>query len=294
MKAIILCADDYAYTPAISKAILELIQKNRISATSCMTTTAYWPKAALDLKPYCETIDIGLHLTLTQERAPFIPDSIISPSTSRSTYPHLFFSLHKLLIKSHIRLLKPSEIKAEINRQLDAFEGELGQTPDFIDGHQHVHQLPVIRDMVKDIYNERIRPANKQTYVRLARQKQNFATPKNIILIFTGALAFEKLMIRNNIPYPQEFSGLYNFNTKKNYEQTITNYIKKATHGSLIMSHPGLCTPGTGYSDKISRNRQQEFDYFNSESFLCFLKKHDIILTRYRDLRAETECNKLN
>ncbi|MEQ1767208.1 MAG: ChbG/HpnK family deacetylase, partial [Methylotenera sp.] len=35
MKSVIICADDFAQSSAIDEAIIQLIQKNRLTATSC-------------------------------------------------------------------------------------------------------------------------------------------------------------------------------------------------------------------------------------------------------------------
>ena len=44
------------------------------------------------------------------------------------------------------RKLPLAEIRAEIDRQLDSFETVMGRRPDYVDGHQHVHGLPGVRD----------------------------------------------------------------------------------------------------------------------------------------------------
>ena len=43
---IILCADDYALTEGVSRAIGELAAAQRLSATSVLVTSAHWPAAA--------------------------------------------------------------------------------------------------------------------------------------------------------------------------------------------------------------------------------------------------------
>ena len=47
---IILCADDYAMTEGISRAIGELAAAKRLSATSVMVNTPHWPAAAPRLR----------------------------------------------------------------------------------------------------------------------------------------------------------------------------------------------------------------------------------------------------
>ncbi|MDP3303450.1 MAG: ChbG/HpnK family deacetylase, partial [Methylotenera sp.] len=46
MKSLIVCADDYAQSPAIDAGIIQLIQQNRISAASCMVLSPRWAEAA--------------------------------------------------------------------------------------------------------------------------------------------------------------------------------------------------------------------------------------------------------
>lgn len=69
-----------------------------------------------------------------------------------------------------MRRLAAVDIRAEIRAQLDTFEQMLGHGPAFVDGHQHVHQLPVVRhellDELRSRYRDRLpwlrstRPAN--------------------------------------------------------------------------------------------------------------------------------------
>ena len=48
-----------------------------------------------------------------------------------------------------------AEIRAEIERQLDTFEKHLGFPPDHIDGHEHVHVLPGIRQSLFEVVSRR-------------------------------------------------------------------------------------------------------------------------------------------
>lgn len=75
----------------------------------------------------CQT-EIGLHLDLTQ-------------------YPLLLQPqpLGPLILRSWLRTLDRTSIRSEIRAQLDAFEQHTGRPPAYVDGHQHVHQFPVVR-----------------------------------------------------------------------------------------------------------------------------------------------------
>ena len=64
-NGVFLCADDFAMTNGVSRAIVELADAGRISATSAMTTSAHWPAHATWLARVRGTIATGLHLNLT-------------------------------------------------------------------------------------------------------------------------------------------------------------------------------------------------------------------------------------
>ncbi len=48
-----------------------------------------------------------------------------------------------------------AELRAEIARQFVAFEIVHGEIPSFVDGHQHVHVLPVVRLALLAVLTER-------------------------------------------------------------------------------------------------------------------------------------------
>src|SRR5215475_14231459 len=64
-RMIILCADDYALTEGISRAIGELAAAKRLSATSVLVTSAHWPASAPRLCAHRGHLSVGLHLNLT-------------------------------------------------------------------------------------------------------------------------------------------------------------------------------------------------------------------------------------
>ena len=58
--AIVLCADDYALTAPVSRAILTLAETGRISALSCMTASPHWPEHGPWLAGVKDKVDVGL------------------------------------------------------------------------------------------------------------------------------------------------------------------------------------------------------------------------------------------
>ena len=147
--AITLCADDYGLAPGLGIAIRALIEQCRLQATGCMTGSAFWPGEAALLKPLEGRAQFGVHLTLT-DHAPLgampslAPDGRLPP-------------IGAMVKRAVLHRLDKAEIAAELERQVDAFEAHMGRPPDFLDGHLHVHQLPVVRDAVVDLWRRRLK-----------------------------------------------------------------------------------------------------------------------------------------
>jgi hypothetical protein len=142
-RRIWLCADDYGLSPGVNRAIVDLIGRGRLNATSVMVVGPSVGrdeigalKAAVASSPRCA---IGLHVTLT---APFRP-------LTMHFWPldgGMFLALPKLLRAGLLRRLDHEIIQAELMVQLAAFSEMFGRPPDFVDGHQHAQLFPGVRD----------------------------------------------------------------------------------------------------------------------------------------------------
>lgn len=248
MKHFILCADDYGQNPAISQAIIHLVEKKRLSAVSCMTNFAHWSQHARDLVPYESKVQIGLHFNLTD-----------GPSLSGQIQMN---TLGKLLLNCYLRRVDKQAIAAELNAQIDAFVAGMGRLPDFVDGHQHVHQFPVIRDVLLAVYEKRLR--GQGTYIRCVYDPKAFfryqapAYLKRVIIQLTGARALKRELIKRQIPHNTSFSGIYDFAEGENYALIFPQFMAEIAEGGLIMCHPGL---GGEEGDSIYRARRYEYEY---------------------------------
>ena len=126
---LILCADDYALTEGISRAVGELAAARRLSATSVMVTTPHWRAAAARLRVHRGRLAIGLHLNMTLG-SPLAPMPRLAP---KGTFPQR----NRLIAQALLGIANFDEIAGEIERQLGAFETGMGFPPDHIDGHEH-------------------------------------------------------------------------------------------------------------------------------------------------------------
>lgn len=267
MKKIILCADDYGQNEGISQGILQLLAAKRLSATSCLVNHPNWPTFASWLKPFFAKADIGLHLNLTHGQS----FTEIPGLTIHRQFP----SINRILVATYLRRVTVSAIKKELNAQLDSFEQAFGSTPDFLDGHQHVHHLPVVRQAVAEIWQERLQ--EKKLYFRSVwhMKGQCKSALKAFIIRHSGAATFDRWLKANHIAHNTSFSGVYEFAHAANFPSYMAQFLKSSQTGGLIMCHPGLSPPET---DPIATARLQELQFLLSQNFVALCERLEIVL----------------
>ncbi len=276
MKKVVLCADDYGQNEAISQAIIALIAKNHLSATSCMTNAPDWPMHAQWLVPFKQQVDVGLHFNLTEG----------SPVSAKLMRSHGFLSLSSLLLKAYSRRLDTVAIEAELHAQLDRFVQAVGQLPHFIDGHQHIHQLPQIRHVLFKVYEERLKHQGG-CYLRCVYEPQFSAVRqrresyvKRLILQKLGAKNFFYEVVEQHIPHNSSFAGVYRFVNAKQYAELFPYFLAGIQSGGIIMCHPGLMSQHS--NDAIAQARGFEFEYLTSDRFTEDCMAQGVELARFK------------
>ena len=141
-RTLTLCADDFGLTTGISSGITDLARANRLSWVSCLTNGADWPAGAAMAADWPASVELGLHINLTEGRP-------LSPALAKS-WPQ-FPALHVLMARAHLGRLPGFALRLEIEAQLAAFRAAVGSVPRFLDGHQHVHHLPGVRELVLEL-----------------------------------------------------------------------------------------------------------------------------------------------
>ncbi|MCY4328745.1 MAG: ChbG/HpnK family deacetylase [Endozoicomonadaceae bacterium] len=275
-KHIILCADDFALLPSISTGITALANKQRISATSCITTTPHWENDAQMLNPLWHKIDIGLHINFTDGKA-----LVVNPFATTQT---TFCCLEKVLLRALTWRTDKQALRREINAQLDAFVDMTGHLPDFIDGHQHVHHLPAVAEVIQEIYTQRLNKSNcyiRSVYPFVAYTSSVFSKQriKEAVITYTGAKKMRTSIKRNNIPSPRCFAGIYDFCQVDHFPEIMTFWLKNVPDSTLIMCHPGH--PAADNQDILSNSRHKELLWLESEALANILYQLKIVLSRF-------------
>ncbi len=196
-RAIIINVDDLGLSRAVNNAVINLAERGLVGASSYMVGGDI---SAHDIAKLAELkVDVGLHLDLTG----------IFPSSLQS-------SLNALIITSYLRRLDASKLSIIIEQQLDAFEDKFERAPVFIDGHQHIHQFPIIRHcLVNTLINRYGNDASAKISARVTDPLTNDL--KSQIIYRLGGQAWRNLCADNNIYTNDKFGGVYGFDA--NVEQ---------------------------------------------------------------------------
>ncbi len=282
-KQLIVCADDYAQNKSISEGIVRLAEQRRINAVSCMVNSQSWHEFNSSLHALEPTTFIGLHLNFTHGEA--------LSSAWKKHYSTQFSDLPTLVKSAYRNRLNAEVVTAEMNAQIEAFTQSMNAYPDFIDGHQHIHQLPIIREAL--LANTYCHPREggdpslmqyedsaehgspplrgRQFTIRKTSNgwRDLFSTdgfPKRQMIALLGGIAFQHHLTQQSIPCNASFSGIYNFKHAANYRHYFKQFLTHSQDGGLIMCHPG--NPSDDVSDPLHQCRHQELDYFLSDDYL--------------------------
>ncbi|WP_367066418.1 ChbG/HpnK family deacetylase [Oryzisolibacter sp. LB2S] len=255
-RGLILCADDYALHPLVDEAVLRLAEAGRLSATSCMTTAPGWRAAAPRLLPLRARLQLGLHFNLTESHGGACEARALGP----------------LLAAAYLRRLAPARVQDAWRAQLDAFEDAIGAPPDYVDGHQHVHQLPGVRAAMLAELRRRYGAQNLPWVRSTAPAGALWRDPKAGVIALLGGWTTTRRLRRAGLAMNQGFGGVYGFDapSPEAYGAHMRAWLAQMGEGGLIMCHPASAEVE---GDAIGRQRPVEFAYLMSDAFAQDLRQ---------------------
>ncbi|EIM25525.1 ChbG/HpnK family deacetylase [Microvirga lotononidis] len=274
-RSVILCADDFGIADGVSRGIVELAGMGRLSATGAMTNMPGWRRAAASLTPLRDRMAVGLHLNLTTG-SPLGPMLLLAPSGG-------FPSLKELLPKALKRRLPAAEIAAEIGRQLDAFEEVFGAAPAFVDGHQHVHVLPVVRPALFAVLKARgyagrvwLRDPSDRAAAILRRPIGR----NKALIVKSLARGFARKAHAEGFRTNQGFSGFAPLDLSVSAARVFEEAFSGLGARPLVMCHPGYVDDELRSLDPALESRIEELTYLKSDAFSELLEQRGLRLAQ--------------
>jgi predicted glycoside hydrolase/deacetylase ChbG (UPF0249 family) len=256
----VVCADDFALDRGAIEATLALIKLGRVTATSALVDSPNWKAAAPELKAVSERADVGLHLNLTQG---------LDPGSSTWRLP-------SLLVQSTLHLLPRWRVRDHVERQLDAFADAFGRLPDFVDGHHHVHQLPVIREVLID--SVLAREPKSLPWLRICLPPLDDEEYKPRLIGMLGAVSLLGQARQAGFPTSACLVGVYRFNLRREaYLARVRKWLEAGSDGAVFMCHPSTRASAT---DPIGAARRMELGVLAAEPYANALTRAGVTAVR--------------
>jgi hypothetical protein len=275
LRRIWLCADDYGISPSVNVAIRDLIARRRINATSVMAVAPSLHRleatALSALNDDERLAAVGLHLTLT---GPFRPLS----KSFKPLRDGAFMPLGAALAAAVLHRFNHEMLVDEFMSQLRMFVHSLGRPPDFIDGHQHVHLFPQIRDAVlqvaKEAPNAWIRQCGRALPMPLSERIRNRKALLLDVLSQDFRRRADALRIRTN----PAFAGAYDFRADADFAALFPRFLDRLPDGGVVMCHPGFVDAELQRLDPLTTLREREHAYFAGDAFPEVLAANGVAL----------------
>ncbi|XP_042579025.1 carbohydrate deacetylase-like isoform X3 [Cyprinus carpio] len=145
---LVVTGDDFGYCERRNQGIVDCFKAGGISNVSLLVNAVSAEHAAELAKR--NHIPIGLHANLS-EGLPVSQDLRGSTLLNKEGFFHGKMGFREVL---QCGQLKMSEVEAELRAQVNRFCELVGQVPYHMDGHQHVHVLPEVREVFAQVLSD--------------------------------------------------------------------------------------------------------------------------------------------
>jgi predicted glycoside hydrolase/deacetylase ChbG (UPF0249 family) len=267
VRRIWLCADDYGMSPGINTAVRDLVVRGRLNAASAMAVAPSCHRAeALSLSVLNSAtprVAIGLHVTLT---APFAPANKSFGPVNDGAFMPLTATIRYAVLRRFDR----DALVAEIRSQVDKFSQLFGRKPDFIDGHQHVHLLPQIRDAVLSVAKDTVPGAWVRQCGRAIPLPARLADGKGFFLDVLSS-NFRRRATGIGVRTNPAFAGTYEFVEGADFSALFPRFLEGLPDGGVVMCHPGFVDAELQQLDPLTTLREREYAFFAGDDFPAML-----------------------
>jgi predicted glycoside hydrolase/deacetylase ChbG (UPF0249 family) len=270
---LIVNADDFGISPAVTGGILEAHAAGTVSSTSMMVHCPGWDDACTRARA-TPSLGIGLHLNLLVG-SPIVPAvTLINRRTGR------FLVLGAMVRRALAGRLDAAEVEAECEAQVQAITA-LGVPLTHIDSHRHTHALPVVRRAVARVAQRRSLPLR-----RPVESHRRF--PNDIVSqIHRGVIAWSWRVTSVGAPptrSPDHFIGV-SMQGGERFESQLTHVLDHLPSGTVeMMVHPGRVDAALESVDGYTWQRERELAALLSPAVRERLRGSDVRLIDFGDL----------
>ena len=278
MCKLIVHADDLGLSEKVNEGIIQA-HRNGVVASASIIPNGVAFEHAVELCHSTPTLDVGVHLTLVEEKP--VSDKRDVPSLvdkSGCFYHHATAFIQRYLL-SRVSL---DEVRYELDLQVHKVAAS-GLEITHLDGHQHIHMLPRISRIVGHLARKYDIPAVRYPRERLKsymfKQKGSFSKILKLLVLNTFCVFSDVRGAR----HPDHFVGFFYAGNldKKNLQRVIENLPIDGI--CELVCHPGLHDPEGKYQHWHYR-WQEELDALTDLKIKDLLGRNGIKLVSYREL----------
>src|SRR5262252_1843559 len=189
----------------------------------------------------------------------------------------IFLSNRETARHSFLHLLRRETLESEISSQLQEFITAFGRLPDFIDGHQHVHLFPQVREALLSVVKDVAPNVWVRQCGRIGPLHKRLGDPKAIALDVLSS-GFRRLAHRHGVRMNPAFAGTYGFTKDAEYAQIFPRFVRELPDGRVVMCHPGFVDAELQRLDPLTTLREREYLFLIDNSFPGLLDAHGLTL----------------
>jgi predicted glycoside hydrolase/deacetylase ChbG (UPF0249 family) len=184
-----------------------------------------------------------------------------------------------MFLRAALRGLNRKRLAGEIAAQLALFVNYFDRLPDFVDGHQHVHLFPQVREAVLEVVKEAAPEAWVRQCGRALPLTERFADRKALVLDMLSR-RFRARAAAYGIATNPAFAGTYDFMSagEENFAQLFPQFLRQLPANSVVMCHPGFVDAELERLDPLTHQREREYAFLVDDGFPDLLRLHGIVL----------------
>ncbi|CAG01318.1 unnamed protein product, partial [Tetraodon nigroviridis] len=303
---LVVTGDDFGYCPRRNRGIVECFQAGGITSVSLLVNASA-AKEAADLANR-HNIPIGLHANLSEGIPVCQSHQQASTLTNHRGFFHGKMGFRQALERGQLSM---HQVELELRAQVRLFQELTGHLPHHMDGHQHVHVLPGVREAFAKVLSDFRIPYTRvpvETGLHscswLPNHLRNFYEQ-----VEKDALDSIPVFRRYGIRWPDVYLGLTTMGRNmslSNLQRALSQAAAAGLPGSEstapdcdkasvtaeLMVHPGHPSRaqeggcGEGPDDfSQSDDREHELKVLTHPSVLGLYRQHRVQLCSFRDLR---------
>lgn len=252
MKSVIINADDVGMHPAVDDGVAALVSQGIVTAASVMALGSPDRNALTHMRKYGASL--GLHLDFTSEMA--------------HRQQHSKRTVAATIVEAWGGRLDPLITREAVRYQFHRYCDLTGALPDFVDGHEHVHQFPVIRDALFEVLAEAA--PGKRICIRNT-SPMRWRGGKAAIIAALGASAVQRLAQRGGHHCNADFFGVYDLSSNADLPKYWRGWLSsQKVSGALAMCHPASA------ARSLEPFRLREFLFLGSPQFIDMLAEFKV------------------